>query len=59
MLLGQLGMSYLCRRIAAHRRSEKVRSREQNGKGFQRQRSQAIRGGGAAHPPKRDDFRDM
>ena len=33
MLLGQLGMSYLCRQIAAHRLSEKVSSREQNGKG--------------------------
>jgi hypothetical protein len=33
MLLGQLGMSYLCRQIAADRRSEKVSSREQNGKG--------------------------
>jgi hypothetical protein len=42
MLLGQLGMGYLCRWIAAHRRSEEVRGREQDGKGIQRQRSQAI-----------------
>jgi hypothetical protein len=33
MLTGQLGISHLCRQIAAHRRSEKISGREQDGKG--------------------------
>jgi len=32
MLLDQLGMSYLSRQIAAHRRSKQVPGREQDGK---------------------------